>query len=293
MNNLAVAEKAERDGTWEATLELQLERSVNSAEKTRLSRCRHNGPLYVQKPFYPEGPSHPHLYILHPPGGIVSGDCLNIHIDIGPEAAALVTTPGAARIYRAREQQSLQQQHVTLNVSENGIAEWFPLETIVFNGARVEVNTTINIADDSHVFAWEVTCFGLPASDEPFEAGSFKQHYQLNKNGLPLFVDRMTIAGGDRVLGGKAGMQNQPVTGFFLAGPISDDSESLMETLRDVLAKAGVSDVAAMSKVGDLYIGRYLGGSAEQAREIFTQWWQLLRPLIIKKEACPPRIWAT
>ena len=289
MNNLAVAEKAERDRTWDATLELQLEHRAN---KTRLSRCRHNGPLYVQKSFYPEGPNHPHLYILHPPGGIVSGDCLTLHVDIGLDASALITTPGAARIYRAREQQSLQQQHVTLNLGERGIAEWFPLETIVFNGACVEVNTTINITDDSHVFAWEVTCFGLPASGERFKEGSFKQHYQVNRDGIPLFVERMTIDGNSKLLAAKAGMQNQPVTGFFLAGPIDDDAELVMEKLRRVVGD-DLSNMAAISKVGDLYVGRYLGSSAEQAREIFTLWWQQLRPLIIQREACSPRIWAT
>jgi len=117
---------ATNDRSWHARLELTLERN---AMGTRLSRCRHNGPLYVQKPFYPEGREHAHLYLLHPPGGIVSGDFLDIDVTIKENAAALITTPGAARIYRARDEQPLQRQRISLRAANHATLEWFPLET--------------------------------------------------------------------------------------------------------------------------------------------------------------------
>jgi len=55
----------------------------------------------------------------------------------------------------------------------------------------------------------------------------------------------------------------------------------------------GLSSVAAVSLVGEFYIGRYLGDSAEQARNLFTAWWQVLRPQLLDRVACAPRIWST
>ena len=79
---------------WPAALSLQLRADRIG---TRITDARHHGPLYVQKPFYPEGPECAHIYVLHPPGGIVSGDTLTIDIELRDSARAVVTSPGACR----------------------------------------------------------------------------------------------------------------------------------------------------------------------------------------------------
>ena len=42
--------------------------------RTQLQRTERVGPLSVQRAFYPEANGTAHLYLLHPPAGIVSGD---------------------------------------------------------------------------------------------------------------------------------------------------------------------------------------------------------------------------
>lgn len=54
---------------WQAELELGL---ANRGIRTELVHRRQRGPLAVQRPFHPEGHSC-HLYLLHPPGGVVGG----------------------------------------------------------------------------------------------------------------------------------------------------------------------------------------------------------------------------
>jgi len=295
IKEVSVKQSIER--SWLAKLELQLE---HKSRGTRLTRSRHIGPLYVQKPFYPEGPNCAHLYLLHPPGGIVSGDHLQIEINAQQNTQALVTTPGAARIYKARIEQPLQRQSVTLNVEADAQLEWFPLETIVYNNACVELNTQVNLAGNSQYIGWEINCFGLPASKQPFVNGSFTQRYQIKQNGKPLFVDRLSINDGSckGFLNGSAGMKGNPVCGFFIAGPFNrelseDQRETLMDGLRFSTEQLNLESYAAISKVGELFIGRYLGESAEQSRKIFTLWWETIRPLVFNREACAPRIWST
>ncbi|PCI41843.1 MAG: urease accessory protein [Moraxellaceae bacterium] len=283
------------DRSWLAKLELRFEKRPRG---TRLTRNRHVGPLYVQKPFYPEGDELAHVYLLHPPGGLVSGDDLRIQIDAQENTAALMTTPGAARIYRARDDQPLQRQTVKLKVGANASLEWFPLETIVYNKAHVELDTEVHLSDDSKFMGWEINCFGLPAGNAPFNAGSFQQRYQIFRRGRPLFVDRFSISNRnrERILSGLAGMQGHAVNGFFLAGPCNMDTEAVcltLEKLRQIADEMQLSDSVAITKNSEFIIGRYLGGSAEQARKIFTEWWKVLRPITLRRQACPPRIWAT
>ena len=274
---------------WQASLTLGL---CAESGKTRLARCTHTGPLYVQKPFYPEGRAHPHLYLLHPPGGIVSGDCLDVRIDVAAGGGALLTTPGAARVYRARDSSPLQRQRCHLRVDTDATLEWFPMETIVFDGACVELETTVEMVRNSYFIGWELICFGLPASSQPFRSGRFSQRYRIMQEGTPVFVDCFSLDDDNRasMLDVPAGMGGKPVTGIFLAGPFATDKHtSLLQRLRQATPERSV----ALSWLDNFLLGRYLGGSAHRARKLYTTWWQSLRPSLFGRDACVPRIWST
>ena len=291
MNTLAPEEPSDLQEDWLGSLDLEFQKESN---RTKLVKNHHQGPLCVQKPFYPEGLDHPHVYIIHPPGGIVSGDRLDISVLLRSQAQALVTGPGASRFYKARERKSLQRQTVELAVAEKSVLEWFPLETIVFDGAKAELVTSISLRDDSMFIGWEICCLGMPAAGEKFSFGSFFQRYAVTVNNTPEFVDVLDLHDGTRgVLDGKAGMQSMSVSGFMLIGPINGDMEPELETLRGYLVDFDDGVYASMSKVGKFLVGRYLGNSADLAKTIFMRWWDFLRPNILNRRACVPRIWFT
>lgn len=283
---------------WQAHLQLRLASSLRSGVmNTTLNRCRHKGPLYVQKPFYPEGKSCAHVYLLHPPGGLVSGDSLKIDVEVEENAHTVITTPGAARMYRARSASPEQHQNITLRVGKNAIMEWFPMETIVYNDAAATVNTTVHMDEGSCYMGWEVTCLGLPASQALMTEGFFKQRYRIFQSGVPVFIDRLYYdAAHQAMFTHVAGMQSNTVSGFFIAGPFKqtpDEQQELVESLRSLLAKIGLEKQMAITLMNDFCVIRYLGSSANQARDGFTAVWEGLRPALIHKKACPPRIWLT
>ena len=82
---------------WQATLDLRFHQAGG---KTVLASAQHVGPLTVQRPFYPEEETC-HLYLLHPPGGIVGGDELTISAHLAPGCHTLITMPGASKFYRS------------------------------------------------------------------------------------------------------------------------------------------------------------------------------------------------
>ena len=60
--------------TWNASLALDY--SLR-AGKT-VAQFRHSGPLRILQSLYPEGDSICHNVVVHPPGGLVGGDTLEI-----------------------------------------------------------------------------------------------------------------------------------------------------------------------------------------------------------------------
>lgn len=274
---------------WHAFLRLKF---AKTARGVRLVEKAHFGPLYIQKPFYPEGLETPHAYILHPPGGLVSGDTLDVRIDVEKDAHALCTTPGAGRMYKARNDLSPQKQSTKLNVAEGGVIEWLPLEAILFPSAHAVIENEIRLQEKSHCIFWDVVSLGLPANKEAFSVGSFNQSVKLYRNNRLILQERFLINDATRfLLNEHAGLQGNVIQGVMLAGPLKDGEVELIEKLRAIADDA--DELAGVSMVSSFIVIRALGACSEKMRNFFTKCWQEVRPVILNKEACPPRIWKT
>ncbi len=274
------AVKPETSG-WRA--ELRLAYAV-AGETTILADNRHRGPLRVQRPLYPED-GVCHTCILHPPGGVVGGDSLHLELAVHPGAHALLTTPGATKFYRSGGRPASQRQILTVR---DGTLEWLPQETIAFPGAEAELVTEVRLEGGAKYIGWEILCLGLPTRGEAFTTGRFEGRLALYRDGRPLFIDRLRVTGaGD--LDSVIGLRRSPVTGCFLATGVSRE---IAEELGASLSRQG-GDLTGLTLLGEVLVARYLGDSGVTAREFFTDLWTRLRPRLLGRNVCPPRIWST
>ncbi len=298
---------------WQASLEIAVKKTARGSV---VKHSEHKGPLYIQKAFYPEGRDVAHLYILHPPGGLVSGDKLHIKIDAHSNSKVLITTPGAGRVYKARADKSLQEQVVTLSVGDNASIEWLPLETILYPNANTRLDTVIKLSDSATFIGWDICCLGLPACNQFFDRGSLQQCLQIEVAGRVKLRERVVLNDSNRdLLIDSVGFANRPVNALMVAGPylitknsIDEDAEllKLIDRLRQhctLTAKTLIhsrnsareqqAPLCSVSVSGDFLLIRYLGDDCEQARLLFTQCWQDIRPQLLGVAPCPPRIWST
>ena len=102
-------EEAVLNTGWKAKLQLKF---VEENNKTVLKERSHQGPLQVQKAFYPESSGACHVYMLHPPGGVVGGDSFDVKVDVGANAKVLITTPAAGKFYRSAGDIAYQKQAI-------------------------------------------------------------------------------------------------------------------------------------------------------------------------------------
>jgi urease accessory protein len=279
-------------GVWPAHLHLQF---ANTERGTRLWRKTQHGPLYVQRPFYPEGSELAHVYLLHPPGGLVSGDKLAVQLQLAEQTQVLCTTPGAGRVYRARADKRVQQQHNKLVLGAGASLEWLPQETILYDGAEAKLSTTVQLATGARFIGWELTALGLPAAQALWQRGNLRQRFELWQHDKLLLREQLVLAADSMgLLHASIGWRSMSVAGLFVCGPCTADELTQVpwEALR-ALAPAANSALFSCTRVSSLLVLRYLGHSPQQARHLFIQAWQLLRPLLLQRAACPPAIWST
>ena len=267
--------------SWHAELELRYGRFGDS---TRPTQRRHKGPLRVQKHLYAEGPQVCQHIIVHPPGGIAGGDRLDISASVGPQAWAQLTSPGAAKWYRAA---GPAYQQLDLHVAPGATLEWLPQETIVFSAAQAELTTRIELEGDARLFYWDVVALGRPASGERFETGHFQAHLDIRRDGKLLWHERQRIIGGDGLLESPIGLDGKTVFGTLLV--TGEVDSQLLEACRS-LPNPVRGD---LTQLPGLLVARCLADEALHARAWMIELWKLLRPALLGREAVAPRIWST
>jgi urease accessory protein len=271
---------------WHARLDLGFERR---GMDTILARRAHRGPLRVQKALYPEGPDLCHALVLHPPAGIAGGDRLEIDVEVGADAQALLTTPGAGKWYRSAG--AWAEQAVTVKVGAGGTVEWLPQESIVFDGAQARMGVRVDLAEGARFIGLDILCLGRRASGETFDRGSLRLSTDICLAGKLLWRERGSIAGGSALLHSPIGLAGFSVCSTILAAGADIDATTLAACRAAEPREAGAQ--FGVSALPQLFVGRYLGHSAEAAREWFVALWQHLRPTLVGRPAAVPRIWNT
>ena len=265
--------------SWQAHLILGF---VDDNGKTILKSRRHSGPLLVQRPFYPEG-GVCHVYLLHPPGGVVGGDSLDIEVDVGTDCHVLLTTPAAGKFYRSDGR--IARQTVHMRVAQNGILEWLPQETLVFDQARLVATNQIDLELGACFMAWDVLAFGRPAAGEKFESGQTHWRWRINLEGRPLLNEHWMMD--ELAFRQRWGLAGMAACGSLLAYPVG---RAELEWVQQLLSEQPGYGVTL---IDNLLICRGMEQRADRISACFRQIWQVLRAAMWQRTAVHPRIWAT
>jgi urease accessory protein len=279
--------------TWQGSLSLAYRRDELRGEPRSVLHDRHDGPLRVLASLYPEGAAVCHNVLVHPPGGLVGGDTLDIAITLEPGAHALLTAPGATRFYRSAGASAVQRLTATL---EGGARlEWLPLETIAYSGCIAENRMRFELAPGAEMIGWDLLALGLPASGQPFERGRFTQALELPGR----WLERGVIDASDRrLLDSPLGWAGQRVlaTLWFAAGGALPAArrEALLAAARDAADADTLRASAGATAVHDgVVVLRVLAPRVEPAMALLTRAWAAWRETAWQLPACVPRVWRT
>lgn len=274
--------------SWHARL--QLDYALEAART--VIRHQHSGPLRILQSLYPEGDAVCHNVLVHPPGGLVGGDTLDISVSVAHGAHGLITTPGATRFYRSTGDLAL--QRTSISMAESARLEWLPLETIGYNGCLAENRLTLQLAPGAEMLGWDVTAFGLPGAGLPFETGRLLQHIEMPG----VWLERGCIDAADRLLlDGAIGMAgHRCMASLFLAcGSSLDRSrcDAALEAARSIIQSHSLAATAGVtSPNSQIIVVRALAPVVEPAMDLMQRVRAAWRMVLWQLPATAPRIWA-
>jgi urease accessory protein len=280
--------------SWRARLELGFE---TSAGRTVLRHRHHVGPLTVQRGFDPEG-GPCHTYLLHPPGGVVGGDHLELDGSVSSGAHALITTPAAGKFYRSAGAWATQQQR--FRVAPGGTLEWLPALNIIHGGARVKLRGRFELEEGARLLAWDHIGLGRPGSGDAFAEGVVDSRLDVVHEGRPLLSERMHLDAASAMRRSAWGLQGCGYLATLLVWPADRQArDALRDAFSDVpglrFACTLLPEGSRRDSMEDrgLLVCRWLTETGEFLWEMMVRAWSLLRPLVLQREPCLPRIWST
>jgi urease accessory protein len=275
--------------SWNASLSLDYSLEAGRS----VLRFAHTGPLRVLQSLYPEGDAVCHNVLVHPPGGLVGGDTLDIRVTAGCGAHGLLTTPGATRFYRSSGEPALQQTRLRLQAGAR--LEWLPLETILYSGCKAANQLIFDLAPEAELIGWDITALGLPHAGQAFAQGQFRQHIELPG----VWLERGLVDARDtRWLDSPLALAGQHCMAsiFFAAGSAMDRArrELALDSARQVLGDHALNAMAgATSPNPQVVVLRALAPQVEPARDLLKKVWAVWRQALWNKACAAPRVWAT
>jgi urease accessory protein len=276
-----------RQAGWHGRLQIDYRRE---GDRT-VALDRHDGPLRVLRRLYPEGAGICHHVLVHPPGGLVGGDRLDVALALGAGTHALLTTPGAARFYRSTGAPAL--QDVQARLAPGARLEWLPLETIAYPGCIATNRVRLQLDGDAETIGWDLLALGLPAAGQAFDRGTLRTHIELPGR----WLDAGRIDGHDtRLLQSRLGFAGRTVLAtlwFAAAGALpAARRDALLDAARGVAADAQIACGATAPEAG-IVVARALAHRVEPAMRWAAAVRAAWRVAAWGLAAEPPRVWRT
>ena len=273
---------------WRAELKLDYTRESQRS----VARYLHQGPLRILQSLYPEGDQICHNVLVHPPGGLVGGDILDIQITVAEGAHGLISTPSATRFYKSGGQAALQQVVATLDPGAR--LEWLPLEAIAYNDCEATNRAVFNLAPSAELITWDVTALGLPSSNMAFTQGHFQQHIEISG----VWLERGNIRGDDtRWLNSPLGLAGDKCIAslVFASGSTIEPQRATqaLEAARDVIETHPLRLQAGITCAHpQVIVLRVMSPLVETTMDLLKKVWAVWRHTLWNLPSTPPRIWS-
>lgn len=252
---------------------------------TGLADLYQAAPLRVLRP-RPLEPNVAEAVMANVGGGLVGGDRLDLSVALETGANALVTTQAAEKVYRSLGADVVARTH--LRVAAGAALEWLPQEAILFDGARLDRRTLIEVEADGRLIAAESLVFGRGARGERFAYGRLVEAWRVILGGRAVWADALVLDDPPlHAIDHPAGLAGAGAVSTLVY--VAEDAPALLDAARALLDASPCR--AAATLVAGILVARIMDGDANMVRAAFKQFASGFRAVALGRAAGLPRVW--
>ncbi len=257
---------------------------------TRLTHLFQRDPLRVLFPMPAAG--DPLLAVLlTTSGGLVGGDRLDIGVDLATGATAHVSASAAEKIYRSLGPTTEIRQ--SLSVAGGAALEFLPLETILFDGARLWRETVVELGSGAAFLGGDILVFGRRARGERFTRGFLREVWQVRRDGRLVWGDALhledDIAG---IIENPACFNGAAAFATMILAPAGREARGFLDSAREIQSVATAGELrAGVTTIAGLVIARWLAADAAAVRRAYADLACHFRQAAMGLPPLLPRLW--
>jgi urease accessory protein len=257
---------------------------------SRLAQLYQRDPLRVLFPV-PAAGDPPVAVIVTTSGGLVAGDRLDIRVELAPGATAHVTASAAEKVYRSTGRTTTIRQ--TLSIGPSAALEFLPPETILFDGARLQRETVIDLAPGSAFLGGDIVVFGRRARGERFANGFLREVWELRRNGYLVWGDALHLDDDvGRIIDDPACFDGAAAFATMIFSPPAGDVRSLLDSARVVQGVCATTGLrAGATTIAGAVIARWLAADAAVLRRAYADLACHFRSAALGLPPRLPRVW--
>jgi urease accessory protein len=202
--------------------------------QTTLETLHQAGAARVRFP-RPVDAGPPEAVLLNTAGGLTGGDRIEVSVTLAAGASATVTTAAAEKIYRAREDEAA--IRVKLALGGGAYLAWLPQPTILFDRARLDRSTEVELAGDARFLGVETLIFGRTAMGEDVRSGGCRDRWRVCRDGALVFADTFRADGAiAEILDHKATLAGARASAMLLY--VAPDAAARLDEMRALLQES-------------------------------------------------------
>ena len=145
-----------------------------------------------------------------------------------------------------------------MSIASGAILEFLPQETILFEGARLRRETTIDLEPDAAFLGGDIVVFGRRARGERFTSGFLREVWEVHREGRLVWGDALHLEDAiAAIIDDPACFDGAAAFATMILAPAGRDPSTLVESAR-VIQLAGAADGlrAGVTGVAGLVIAR-------------------------------------
>ncbi len=183
------------------------------AERTVLARAFARSPARLLTPR--NHGSAAWVFLASLGGGLLDADCIDVRMDVGAGASALLGTQASTQVYRSPRGAS---QKLAAQVGAGALLALVPDPVVCFRAARYQQDLRVDLGADSSFFLLDGYTAGRSASGERWQFDAYASRTVVVRGAARLFVDATRLDPEAGPLAARMG-EFDAVLSLFAVGP--------------------------------------------------------------------------